>query len=290
MEGGAQEPEHFFFYAGEAFAFSHEAIDGFGQGLHQVEVAQFVVSHQVEDAGITLEVVAEVHLVVDDTLQVVDAGIVISAAEIKRGYFIIEDEDTVSVDEQVVFGQLLFDIRNQFDPFFEGAHHKDLVDLRGGDIDKGLDTEVIIFSYAIALGEGFEFLKDDIELAVVVQVEVGVEQVMKGLYIMSCLDADHQGLFFEQVEPFLGIAVIHQEVLADEGVPVIALVEVEAFIEACLFPGVGRKLFPEVFSYEGFVLFVSGVAIVDIPAIDEQGQVGKPGDHIYAVDDGAGFG
>ena len=290
MEGGAEEAEHFFFYAGKAFAFGHEAIDGFGEGFHQVEVAEFVVCHEVEDAGIALQVVAEVQLVVDDTLQVIDTGIIVSATEIEGGYFIVEDEDTVSVDEEVVFGQFLFDVGYQLDPFLEVAYHKDLVDLGGGDIDKGLDPEVVVLYYAVGLGEGFELTKDEIELAVVVQVVVSVEEVVKRFYIMSCFDADHQGLFFEEVDPFLGVAVIHQEVLADEGVPVIALVQVEAFVEAGLFPGVGRKLFFEIFSYAGFVLFVAGMAILDIPAIDEEGQVGKPGDHVDAVDDLAGFG
>ena len=289
MEGCAQEAEHFFFYAGKAFAFGHEAIDGFGEGLHQVEVAEFVVCHEVEDAGVTLQIVAQVQLVVDDTLEVVDAGVIVSGAEIEGGYFIVEDEDTVSVDEEVVFGQFLFDIGHQLDPFFEVAHHKDLVDLGSGDIDKGLDAEVVIFYYAVGLGEGFEFTKDEIELAVVVQVVVSVQEVVKRLYIVSCFDADHQGLFFEEVEPFLGVAVVHQEVLADEGVPVIGLVEVKAFVEAGLFQGVGRELFYEIFSYAGFVLFVAGMAILDIPAIDKEGQVGKPGDHVDAVDDFAGF-
>ena len=146
MEGGAQEPEHLFFYAGKAFAFGHEAIDGFGEGFHQVEVAQFVVCHQVQDAGVALEVVAQVHLVVDDTLQIVDAGVIVSAAEIEGGYFIVEDQDTVSVDEEIVFRQFLFDVGHQLESFPEVAQHKDLVDLGRGDIDKGLDAEVVIFS------------------------------------------------------------------------------------------------------------------------------------------------
>ena len=69
LEGGAEEAEHFFFDFGQAFAAGHEAVDGFGEGFHQVEIAQFVVCHQVQDAGIALEVIAEVLLVVDDPLE-----------------------------------------------------------------------------------------------------------------------------------------------------------------------------------------------------------------------------
>lgn len=290
MEGGAEEFEHFFFDAGEAFAFGHEAVDGFGQGLHEVEVAEFVVGHEVEDPGVALKVVAEVELVVDDALQVVDAGVEVAGAEIEGCDLIVEDQDAVAVDEEVVLRELLFDLRDHWKHFFEVAEHEDLVDLGGGDIDEALDAEVVVFHYAFGPCEGLEFPQGYLELAVVAQVEVGVEEVVEGLDVVSSLYADHEGLFLEEVEPFLGVAVVHQEVLTDEGVPVVALVEIEAFVEAGLLPGVGGHLFPEVFADEGLVFFVAGVAILDIPAIDEQGHVGEACDHVDAVDDLAGFG
>jgi len=45
LEGGAQKAEHFLFDLRQAFAAGHEAVDGFGEGFHQVEVTQFVVRH-----------------------------------------------------------------------------------------------------------------------------------------------------------------------------------------------------------------------------------------------------
>jgi hypothetical protein len=90
-------------------------------------------------------------------------------------------------------------------------------------------------------------------------------------------------LFFEEVQPFLGIAVIHEKILPDKGIPVIALVEVEAFIESGLLPGVRGQMLLEVFAEAGFVFFVPGVTVPDIPAVNEQGEVGEAGYHVDAA-------
>jgi hypothetical protein len=46
----------------------------------------------------------------------------------------------------------------------------------------------------------------------------------------------------------------------------------------------------KVFAKTGFVLFVAGMAVPDIPAIDEQGEVGKAGYHADAAQHFDGFG
>ena len=248
------------------------------------------MGHEVQYAGVALEVVAEVLLIVDDPLEIVDAGGVVGGAEIKGGDLIIQNEDAMAVDKEVVFGEFLRDGGHHLESFFKGAAHEYLVDLGGGDIDEGLDSEVVVLDHAVGPRKVFEFAQDAIEPLVVAEIEVGVQQVVKRFDIVAGLHADHDGLFFEEVEPFLGIAVVHEEILADEGVPVIALVEVEAFVEPGLLQRVGGKLFAEVFAEAGFIFFVAGVAVFDVPAIDQQGEVGEAGDHVDAAEDFDGFG
>ena len=68
----AQEFEHGFFYHREVFHFGHEAVNRSGKVFYEVVIAEFVMGQQVEEAGITLQVGTEIHIIIDDLLQVID--------------------------------------------------------------------------------------------------------------------------------------------------------------------------------------------------------------------------
>ncbi len=108
-----QEFEHGFLNGRKIFHLGHKAEDGFGQGFHQHIIAQFIVSQQVHQACITLQVIAQVIFIVDDFLQIVDAGIEIATAEIQHGEFVIQYQYTVAVEEDLVFFQVLFNRRHE---------------------------------------------------------------------------------------------------------------------------------------------------------------------------------
>src|ERR1700743_1947387 len=100
MKRGPQKFEHLFFYPCEPLPPGHETIHRLGQGFHQFEVAEFIMSHQVKYPCIALQVIAKVQLVIDDTLEVIDTGCIISGAEIQGSDLIIKHQDTMPVDKQ----------------------------------------------------------------------------------------------------------------------------------------------------------------------------------------------
>ena len=87
--------------------------------------------HKVEQAGITLQVVTQVYLVVDDALQVINRSFIITTSKIKRGNLIVEYENAVFVQKETKLLKFIFDIRHQCQAFFKSSQHKMLVDLGG---------------------------------------------------------------------------------------------------------------------------------------------------------------
>ena len=72
----------------------------------------------------------------------------------------------------------------------------------------------------------------------ITQIEVRVQQVVHSFYEVTRFNIDHFRIFPEQVNPFLRIAVILDEVLPDKSIPAITLVQVQPFVKTGLPDGV----------------------------------------------------
>ena len=111
------------------------------------------------------------------------------------------------------------------------------------------------------------------------KIEVSVQQVMHSFNVVTCFNVDHIRVFLEQVHPFLRIPVVLNKILADEGVPAIALVQVKPLIKPGLFDGISGQAFGEELLDAGLVFFVACVAVFHVPAVQLQGEVRKLYDH-----------
>ena len=108
---------------------------------------------QVQQPGITLQIGAQIHLPVDDLVQVIDRRPIVPAAEIQTGDLVVKHQDPVTVQVDPVFLQLFLDIRHQRQPLRKGAVDKMLVELGDIQIDKGLYAIVTIVLYDIRLAK-----------------------------------------------------------------------------------------------------------------------------------------
>ena len=55
---------------------------------------------------------------------------------------------------------------------------------------------------------------------------MSADQVVHSFDVMGRLHLYHQRVFMKYVHPFLGVPVIHQVILQNEGIPAITLVEI----------------------------------------------------------------
>src|SRR5690348_463244 len=98
----------------------------------------------MQEPCITLQVIPQAYIIVDDLLQVIYAGAVIAAAEVEAGNFIVQHHHAMRVDEQGVFFQFGFDFIYQRKSFPEGACKKMMINLSLRYIEKRLYPEVVI--------------------------------------------------------------------------------------------------------------------------------------------------
>src|SRR5258706_7677012 len=125
------------------------------------------MSHQVQEAGIALQVLAQVRLFINNFLQVINTGSIIAAAKIQHGYFIIKYEHPVTINKKMIVGQFFFNTRHQRKPLLKSTEHKMLVHSCSSNINKCLDTETIMLFYPICLGKFFKLAKRWFKLPVV---------------------------------------------------------------------------------------------------------------------------
>jgi len=138
-------------------------------------------------------------------------------------------------------------MRYQLQSFAEGTQHEVLVDLGGGEVDKGLNAVVLHTGNHLGIAEGFKTMEHFAELLVIAQVEMGIQQVVQTFDIMCGFHVDHMGLVMKKVHPFLCMPVIHDKILADKSIPAIALVQVEPFIKSIQEKCIGWQLLLEKF-------------------------------------------
>ena len=113
LEAFSQKLKHFFFHHRQVFHFRHKPVNRFGQRFHEFIIPQFIMCEQMHEACITLQIVAQIHVVIDDQLQVIDGCIVITTAEIQGGNFVVEYQYPVMIDICRIFCQFVGDFRNQ---------------------------------------------------------------------------------------------------------------------------------------------------------------------------------
>src|SRR5687768_389493 len=133
----------------------------------------------------------------------------------------------MAIEEQRILIQLLDNRWHKCKPVFECPQHEMLVYLGGGDIYESLYAEVVVVLYPVCFTKQLVFFKVRVKFAVVSENEMCIHQVMHSFDIVPGFHPDHKRLFIKNINPFLRITIIHQEILADKGVPAITLVEVQ---------------------------------------------------------------
>src|ERR1700710_3003428 len=98
----------------------------------------------MHQSRITLQIVAKINMVVDDGLQIIDRGIIITTAKIESGNFIIEDECAVMIYIAGILTQFFSNLRNQRQALLKGAGHQVPVNFRQINIDPGMYPEIIV--------------------------------------------------------------------------------------------------------------------------------------------------
>ena len=58
--------------------------------------------HQVQQAGIALQIVTQISFFINNFLQIIYAGSIIAAAKLKHGNFIVEYQHPVAVNENCI--------------------------------------------------------------------------------------------------------------------------------------------------------------------------------------------
>src|SRR5690606_23373703 len=114
---------------------------------------------QVYESCIALKIVAQVSVIVDDPLQVIDGGFVVPTPEIEYRNLVIKHENAMPVDEQRIFLHPFLDIRHKCKPFLECARHRMFVDACTGNVDEGLNSKIIMLHHSRRLSKLFEFPK-----------------------------------------------------------------------------------------------------------------------------------
>src|SRR5258707_12405635 len=125
------------------------------------------MGHQVQEAGIALQVLAQVRLFINNFLQVINTGSIIAAAKIQHCYFIIKYQHPVAINKKMIVGQFFFNTRHERKTLLKSTQHKMLVHSCSSNINKCLYAETIMFFYSICLGEFFKLAKRWFKLPVI---------------------------------------------------------------------------------------------------------------------------
>src|SRR6218665_573508 len=105
------------------------------------------MSQQMQHTGITLKVCTNAAAIVNDLLQIVDAGAIITATKVKRCDLIVHHHYSMLIEKQRIFFQLCFYFRNNLQSLFECSVHEMLIDPGCCNIHPGLDAEVVMLLY-----------------------------------------------------------------------------------------------------------------------------------------------
>src|SRR4051812_915419 len=127
----------------------------------------------MQQAAVALQVGTQVNLPVNDLVEVIDGLFIMSTAKIQGSEFVIENKYTVAIEIDLVFLQVLFNIRYQFQPLGKRALHKVHVDLAHMEVHKNLNAVIVVIDHQVAVGKGLEFFQGLFQLGMVVQIEVG---------------------------------------------------------------------------------------------------------------------
>src|SRR5688572_32614915 len=86
----AKETKHLFLNNRKVFHFCHKAINRLDQRFQDRIVSQFVMCHQMQEAGITLQIETKINGTINYFLKRIDGRFIFPRYKIKNGYFIIE--------------------------------------------------------------------------------------------------------------------------------------------------------------------------------------------------------
>src|SRR4051794_1224205 len=109
-------------------------------------------------------------------------------------------------------------------------------------VHKNLYTVILTLCNNCGTGKALELGKRFIKLFIILKIEMCPQQVMKPFYKMCCFHFNHQRFLVKNINPFLRIPVIHQEVLFYKSIPAITLVEIQLFIKTADLLYIKRKM------------------------------------------------
>src|SRR5688572_30181558 len=136
------------------------------------------MSQQMLQAGIALQIGTKFAGFINDFLQVIYTGAVITAAKIQGRNFVVEHHDPVLIKKNSILFQFFFNIRHQLQPFFECSQHKMLVNLGSAYINESLYTKVIMILNSTGLRKSFKFFKGYCKRFVITKIKMSVQQIM----------------------------------------------------------------------------------------------------------------
>src|SRR5262245_34096226 len=102
------------------------------------------MSDQVKQPGITLQVISQIHMIIDDPSQVVDTFFIICCSKIKCGELIIENKYPMPVEVKGVFGKFMLNFRNKCKPLPECTEDDVFIQPGAVDVNKGLHPVIIM--------------------------------------------------------------------------------------------------------------------------------------------------
>src|SRR5947209_4539642 len=100
MERIAQEFEDLEFDSTKVFHFGHVAVNGFDEVFKKIKISQFIMRDQMQQPGITLQIISQIDLPVQYFIEIVDCLSEFTGSEIEGGYFIIKYENTMAIQIQ----------------------------------------------------------------------------------------------------------------------------------------------------------------------------------------------
>ena len=163
---------------------------------------------EMQQPWITLQIGTQVNFPVDNAVEKFNGISIISTSEIQRSDLVIKNKNAVPVDEQTVFIQFLFNTRNKLQPLCKCAFDEVFIDAGNVQINKCLDTVIVIVLYRWWVGKIFKYFQRFNEFFIVLQIEMGTQQVVHAFDIMRGLNVNHVFFLIKQVDPFLRIAIV----------------------------------------------------------------------------------
>src|SRR5688500_15163463 len=101
------------------------------------------MSYKVKQSRIALQIRPQVHLPIDDLIQIINRRFIITASEIERCNLVIKHKHPMPVEEQLILIQFLFYIGHNLQSFGKSAFHEMLIDLGYIQVNKGLNLVII---------------------------------------------------------------------------------------------------------------------------------------------------